>query len=84
MRALQIVLIDYLLFTLNSLLFKITAGLADNLQYLFPAKIRIQINFSALNIVMMQLCLVQAVVKLDGSFFWQIKFISVTFFSHYL
>ncbi len=44
----------------------------------------IHINFSASNIVMMQLCLVQAVAKLDGSFFWQIKFISVTFFSRYL
>ena len=40
----------------------------------------IHISFSALNIVMMQLCLVQAVAKLEGSFFWHIKFVSVTFF----
>ena len=40
----------------------------------------IHINFSASNIVMMQLCLVQAVAKLNGYFIWQIKFISVTFF----
>ena len=44
----------------------------------------IYIIFSASNIVMMQLCLVQAVAKLEGTYFWQIKFISVTFFSRYL